>query len=706
MLPQRSITGDHDAYSLALRDAQYFKMVGFSLDTVRGRIRKQQHPAAKFTSKSLKKFCHKVIEELKAQNAAQEQQPADAMPPVPASQNLDFPTATIQGPSHSPAKKKWFLNSDWEPKFSWAQMHDIRISMPFLGSGSETHQSRLEKLGLPPDWRHDGMPVPGQEFARLYEIQLQEAPLRSFKSYQLGGSDHIRMAIPIRLRYGVRNDCNLTTQDHFALWIQFDNGSHTILPIALWVSGSRNCSLTRYGADAKQIFSDAHREIRAFFQDAHWPMIAISDVVFTVGSTNVKDFSVWQPRVFEDVWYFVSASNGVHVLPQTTLHFLKPYLGWQRYRDARKLLANFTSVARYAYLDKLPSEPFDILSISNIQLTNTPCYPPCPTVTPEIWILNEETDEFELEAEFNEFYTEDTSKLNDTHPDLRSIDDETDIAIKPHRAAYPVDDAPSCAAFFRCTSRPIPISTFCQIHWERFMSLKESNRISASIPIPSFHLPVNKAKREMLKALIELVDKKTFLWLTDSEFTINKGMAPSVFQVCVKKFGSNQGMINTNIHYPGFDLVACNKILNPRFPRTFERIYGSDRQTNGITLPQLGAKLRENGFDYHNHAILSWFSMADMTSIVRALCGHTSLLEAQEKVRIPRARSKWRGFQPINVGDIIRSMITLQAYNLQHVHRAFCPESTLFQFHYAKTDVLALEEIMLVVVKKGKELLQ
>lgn len=119
MLPQRSITGDHNAYSLALRDAQYFKMVGFSLDTVRGRIRKQQHPAAKFTSKSLKKFCHKVIEELKAQNAAQEQQPADAMPPVPASQNLDFPTATIQGPSHSPAKKKWFLNSDWEPKFSW-----------------------------------------------------------------------------------------------------------------------------------------------------------------------------------------------------------------------------------------------------------------------------------------------------------------------------------------------------------------------------------------------------------------------------------------------------------------------------------------------------------------------------------------------------------------------------------------------------------
>ncbi|KAJ6268269.1 hypothetical protein PSV08DRAFT_249595 [Bipolaris maydis] len=195
--------------------------------------------------------------------------------------------------------------------------------------------------------------------------------------------------------------------DHFALWIQFDNGSHTILPIALWVSGSMNCSL----------------------------------------------------------------------------------------------------------------------------------------------ILNEETDKFKLEAEFNEFHTEDTSKLNDTYPDVRSIDDETDVAIKPHRAAYPVDDAPSCAAFFRS----------------------------------------HKAKREMLKALIELVDKKTFLWLTDSEFTINKGMAPSVFQVCVKKFGSNQGMINTNIYYPGFDLA---------------------------------------------------FSIADMTSIVRALCEHTSLLEAKEKVRIPPARSK------------------------------------------------------------------
>ena len=59
------------------------------------------------------------------------------------------------------------------------------------------------------------------------------------------------------------------------------------------------------------------------------------------------------------------------------------------------------------------------------------------------------------------------------------------------------------------------------------------------IPVPAFHLPQDAAKLETLKALIELVDKKENLWLTDSEFCINKGMAPSVFQVCVKKFGSN-----------------------------------------------------------------------------------------------------------------------------------------------------------------------
>ncbi|EMD88268.1 hypothetical protein COCHEDRAFT_1023407 [Bipolaris maydis C5] len=54
-------------------------MVGVSLDTLRGR---------------------KVMSGLRAQNAAQEQQLAGTMLPTPTSQNLNFPTASIQAPSH------------------------------------------------------------------------------------------------------------------------------------------------------------------------------------------------------------------------------------------------------------------------------------------------------------------------------------------------------------------------------------------------------------------------------------------------------------------------------------------------------------------------------------------------------------------------------------------------------------------------------
>ena len=68
-------------------------------------------------------------------------------------------------------------------------MHDVRISMPFLGSRLELHQLRLEKLRLPLDWRYSGMPAPGQEFAYIDHVQQEQEAMASFGSYASPWSD-------------------------------------------------------------------------------------------------------------------------------------------------------------------------------------------------------------------------------------------------------------------------------------------------------------------------------------------------------------------------------------------------------------------------------------------------------------------------------------------------------------------------------------
>ncbi|KAL6156974.1 hypothetical protein ACJQWK_07104 [Exserohilum turcicum] len=66
MSQQQSITGDEDAFKLALGELQYFSANAISVELVRKRVRDSQHPAAKLTSGPLKTFCNKVIRELKA----------------------------------------------------------------------------------------------------------------------------------------------------------------------------------------------------------------------------------------------------------------------------------------------------------------------------------------------------------------------------------------------------------------------------------------------------------------------------------------------------------------------------------------------------------------------------------------------------------------------------------------------------------------
>jgi hypothetical protein len=176
----------------------------------------------------------------------------------------------------------------------------------------------------------------------------------------------------------------------------------------------------------------------------------------------------------------------------------------------------------------------------------------------------------------------------------------------------------------------------------------------------------------------------------------------------IKEYRSNVDIVETNVYYPGFALDKIDQDIveiNPYFTRIFWRIYGPSNATNGMTLPSIGKLIIDAGFDLSSHAIFSWFSIADMISIWRAVGGATEMIERRGNWTLPRPTSVGVGFQPLNIGPILRSMVELQSYKLQDVHRCLCPKSNLIRFHTAKTDTLALEEIMKIMVVEGKRLL-
>ena len=222
---------------------------------------------------------------------------------------------------------------------------------------------------------------------------------------------------------------------------------------------------------------------------------------------------------------------------------------------------------------------------------------------------------------------------NDDENDIPPINRKNEIAGATAVVnVLPINDMPSCTAFFRCTSPPSYNSGSCGMHTDKLKSPYQKTppiRLQKAPALPTYPKVVRlESPRQMqaLKVWISMVNGDNRPCLTDSVFIIHKGKAPRGFQVCVKRFGQDDGVINTNTHYPDFDLDTATE-LNTRFATTFRRIYRSTNRTHGIQLPELGVRLTELGFDYTSNAMLSWSSLANMTALVRALSGSTAMCE-------------------------------------------------------------------------------
>lgn len=119
------------------------------------------------------------------------------------------------------------------------------------------------------------------------------------------------------------------------------------------------------------------------------------------------------------------------------MHFLEPYIGWKRYTNIKKLLQTLALASRLVLIHKAPSMPFGLLAITNITLTDVACYPPTIDTKTTSLLPFDETE----------------SQLD--------VSDINNAAANSDYTSYPVDDRPSCAAYFRCTSPLTTNSTLC-----------------------------------------------------------------------------------------------------------------------------------------------------------------------------------------------------------------------------------------------------
>ena len=71
-----------------------------------------------------------------------------------------------------------------------------------------------------------------------------------------------------------------------------------------------------------------------------------------------------------------------------------------------------------------------------------------------------------------------------------------------------------------------------------------------------------------------------------------------------KMYGESDSIVDSAVH--------------PHFPGIFQRIYGPTNRPYGMSLAGIGDLLRFKGVDPQRHAVLSWFSKANIMSVIRA----------------------------------------------------------------------------------------
>lgn len=375
--------------------------------------------------------------------------------------------------------------------------------------------------------------------------------------------------------------------------------------MVIYAGGSQNIPLewmyhrmTGQDGDATWSWSHKYEHMRQLFKDA--PVFVVNDFKFIEAMVplkyRVQALSQWHYRRYQSAWHAAPRLESVQMKPpyngERKDHHLQ--VGWDQFTTihglVEYLLQSPTTVQWNHGFE--PKHPFQLIGLTSFRIV-------CDSA----------------------------AVFPDSIPEL-------------------VDNVLSCQLYHDCVDPAEEGLPVCQHHLEVREECYEdktlfasafSNRVARGFLLSGDGITwrsreaIDQQTLWQLRQLHEWAESDNIkIWLIDSEFSIARNPFSFLFsELAVREFQGDT-IINTRFNYDQahrdtllHEVKTKRLNMSPMALQqlrytTFKR-YGATLRTSGMTFTEIGETLFAKGFNPESHRVLSWYSVADMDCIGRAL---------------------------------------------------------------------------------------